>query len=230
MSIFRQETLACPCLQGQGRVRDGPFDQCRPAARPARRDPGSQLPGPDLREVRDEVSASSPNSPTTTSVGASGWRFTRPTRPRTGKTLEAQAQATYDKAFGDAAPAAARLLGKRIVPRLVFGWAALREKLVAREADLDDREVELVKLALLRGAGPRLLGAATELRLVAVEADDLIMAWLDIPKDEAIEMLRVPRALYDGIAGNDQGWQPLRHELGEGLFVDMQRLLLKQAA
>ena len=64
------------------------------------------------------------------------------------KELEEQARATFNRAYGEHASAAAREIGAGMKARLTFGWAGLREKLVAADAGFDDVILELAKTAL----------------------------------------------------------------------------------
>src|ERR1051325_6535756 len=145
------------------------------------------------------------------------------------KELEEQARSAFAQAYGSAAPAAARELGAGLKPRIAFGWAGLREKLVAADHQLDDVNLELVKLAIVRTSSSSPLSDETELRFVGVEEDRLLLAWIRARTEEIVEMLKVPRKLYDDIVGNEEGWQALRKELSAGLFIDMNRLLVKAA-
>src|SRR5207253_1016097 len=63
---------------------------------------------------------------------------------------EDEALATFALAYGDQAPPPAREIGNRLTPRLVFGWPAAREKILANEHKLDDVALELMKLALVQ--------------------------------------------------------------------------------
>ena len=47
--------------------------------------------------------------------------------------LAKQSQTAFERGYGAKASAVAREIGARLKPRLVFGWAASREKLVAAE-------------------------------------------------------------------------------------------------
>src|SRR5579863_5352490 len=51
--------------------------------------------------------------------------------------LEAETAEVFATNYGADSPPMARQIGREISPRVVFGWPALREKLVAREAGLD---------------------------------------------------------------------------------------------
>jgi hypothetical protein len=146
------------------------------------------------------------------------------------KALEEQARATFNRAYGEKASAAAREIGAGLKPRITFGWAALREKLVIAGAELDDIVLELMKTAMVRGMETPPIGAGTELRLEQVEGDQLVIAWIKGANEELKEVLRVPRSLYDEIAANLAPWEALRASLTSGLFVDVNRLLLPPAA
>lgn len=146
------------------------------------------------------------------------------------KAQEATAQGLFDEVYGEQAPDAAREIGASLNRRVTFGWAALREKLLAAANGLDDVTLELCKSAVLRSGTPAPVSAATELRLIAVEGDELVFGWL-LAADESLgPVLRVSRALYDQIALDADGdWEDLRAEIDAGLFVDLNRLLIAGA-
>jgi hypothetical protein len=145
------------------------------------------------------------------------------------KELEEQARTSFAKAYGPGAPAAARDLGKGMRPRLTFAWGGLREKIVAVDHQLDDVTLELVKLAIVRTTNSSPLSNETELRFGGVEDGKLTMAWIRAQTEELVEILTVPRKLYDDVIANEEGWRSLREELSAGLFVDMNRLLVVAA-
>jgi CpXC motif protein len=143
------------------------------------------------------------------------------------REIEADVREVYDVAFGAQAPAPARALGRGLRPRLVFGWPALREKLAARDHGLDDVQLELFKIGLLRNQPGSPLGEETELRFLEVPADgsqELSLAWLD-RRGNFLQGLRVPRELYESVGRDPAPWQDLREQLSEGLLVDMKRLI-----
>jgi hypothetical protein len=142
------------------------------------------------------------------------------------ESVEAEDRASFDKAYGPEASGGAREIGAGLTVRIVFGWPAFREKLVAAESGLDDRELELLKLAILRTRDGSPLSETVELRFVERVADGLVLAWVDATTDIAAETLLVPQPAYDDIAGNVDDWGALREELGQGLFVDMQRFMI----
>lgn len=97
--------------------------------------------------------------------------------------------------------------------RVVFGLASLREKLVAHDAGLDDRALELMKLTVLRrgGRAPR---ATEHLHLVAVDADRLQLA---LARPDGIARLAVPRSWYVEAEAALEGADPA---LFDGPVVD----------
>jgi hypothetical protein len=140
--------------------------------------------------------------------------------------IELEDRAAFDKAYGSAAPGAARDIGNGLTVRIVFGWGAFREKLLAADAGLDDREVELLKIAILRNLERSPLSQDVELRLVDNDGTDLILAWMVARSEEPVEMLRVPRSAYIEVEDDREGWKELRGQLSAGPFVDMQRLII----
>ncbi len=138
---------------------------------------------------------------------------------------EALARQAFDRGYGAEASPDARELGAGMQPRLVFGWAAFREKLLCGEHGLDDVALELTKLAVMRAVEDMPLADDMELRLSAATADELTLTWTMSGGDLAVETLAVPRALYDGIA-KDKGWAEARAELAGAAFVDVNRILV----
>ena len=69
----------------------------------------------------------------------------------------------YAHAFGDEAPQIAQEIGEGLRPRLVFGWTALREKLICEDLGLDDTTLELLKMAIMRDVQHPPLADQTEL-------------------------------------------------------------------
>jgi hypothetical protein len=139
--------------------------------------------------------------------------------------LDSEVQELFAGNFGPGAPPMARDIAKQISPRVVFGWPALREKLVAREAGLDDIELELLKMAIIRQVPNPRIADEMELRLDRVEGDDLVLAWVDGTTEAPETALRVPRSTLDEIKA-DPDWAPLRAQFTGPAFVDLNRLLV----
>lgn len=144
---------------------------------------------------------------------------------------EKEATGLYDKAFGRLAPKVQRQMGEGVSARLVFGWTALREKLIAQQAGLDDGILEVLKIGILRNVPAPPLNDRTELRLVDVAGDGgLLMRWVNGLTEQGIADLPVPRALYDTLVENLAPWEALLADMRAGLFVDMNRLLIAPPA
>jgi hypothetical protein len=146
-------------------------------------------------------------------------------------TVEAEATALYDQAFGRLAPPVQRKMGAEIDARLVFGWTALREKLIAKQAGLDDAILEALKISVLRNVPAPPLNDRTELRLIDVAEDGaLLLRWVNGMTEQGIVDLPLKRELYDTLAANLGPWEALLADIRRGLFVDMNRLLIAPPA
>ncbi len=145
----------------------------------------------------------------------------------------------FEMHFGPQTTAAEQALGGEMMVRLCFGLPALREKVVADEAQLNDLALEALKCEVL-GQLPELQQQGTvalwlvdasqergELELVAETAADDEAGGLH--SGEPVP-LRVPRATYDSIFALGPA-QILRFRpgLARGPHVSMQRLGLELA-
>lgn len=145
------------------------------------------------------------------------------------RTREEEVQQLYDRAFGQKAAPLAREIGTGMKPRLVFGWPALWEKLALDEHRLDDVQVELLKVGLLRSLPESPLSFETELRFLEVTRNnptELSFAWVNSTTADFVQGLNVPRALYDDVALQAEDWKSLRAEFSHALFLDMNRLFV----
>lgn len=141
--------------------------------------------------------------------------------------VEDEANGIFDLAYGGQASPQARDIGKDLSPRLVFGWAALREKLLTGDAKLDDSIVELTKLAMIHGLPGAPLQAGVEFRLVDIQEDSsLVFQWADMFSGEVLETLVAPRSLYDSIIDAPEAWAGMKAAIEGGLFVDIQKLFV----
>jgi hypothetical protein len=138
--------------------------------------------------------------------------------------VEEEAQATYEESFGSQAPPAAREIGKELRARLVFGWSALREKLIARDLELDDVTLELLKIAIMRTVDKPPLSDQTELRLAGGDDRSLDFVWVVADTEAVLNRLAVPRGIYDDIAADTEAWAPLRERFDGKLLVDLRRM------
>lgn len=148
------------------------------------------------------------------------------------RTREEEAQVLFDRGFGSKAAPLARSIGAAMKPRLVFGWPALWEKLAIDDHKLDDVQVELLKVGLLRSLPETPLSFVTELRFQEIpknNPDQLSFAWLHSTTADFVQGMNVPRALYDDVALRADEWKSLRAEFNQALFLDMNRLIVPAA-
>jgi hypothetical protein len=163
-------------------------------------------------------------------LGHDQWIVARPAE-RIGEwqVLEAKTLTSFEAAFGSGAPAPVRALTPEVRPRLVFGWPALREKLLCAEFGLEDGIIELLKATILKQAPGLMLEENTELRLGGEENGTLVFDWLDADREGATASFTVARAAYDEIVGNLTPWAPLLATLAGPAFVDIGRASLDPA-
>ncbi len=140
--------------------------------------------------------------------------------------LEQRAGAAFDQSFGPAAGSMAQSIGADLRARVTFGWAGLREKLVADEEGLDDAVLELLKMTVVRSVPNSPLKNSTELRFLGLEKGKLVLAWIRSGNEQLVEVLHLPRKFYDDIASDLPAWHSLHNEISTGLFVDMLRLMV----
>jgi hypothetical protein len=225
MSLFQTETARCPYCGGsiafevvysvnadrrpdlREQIMDGSFQReiCAACGKPMRMQPNFAY----------------------VDAGRGQWILVEPTSGlATWPELETAARETFAIGYGEGASRLARDIGRTLVPRVTFGWAALREKLVCQEAGLDDVTLECTKMLMLRGLSEVPLADGVDLRLVEATANELTFVWLRSSDEVVTETLTVPRKLYTGVASEPAAWAELRGPLAAGLYVDLNRLLV----
>ena len=134
----------------------------------------------------------------------------------------------FEEAMGSRAPLEARSIGKGLAVRAVFGWPALVEKILAQQAGIDDRSLEVAKLAVMRSQAEVPAPGSSELRLIAERDGDPVLAWIGgrtAAEDDA-PPLRVPRQLIADIEADPAAWKTARECAAEGDVVDFPREVL----
>ena len=139
--------------------------------------------------------------------------------------VENDAIDTLEGAFGAEARESGQAMGERLTPRLVFGWPALREKLICSDLGLEDVTLELMEMAIMRDVQDAPMADQTELRLVGGDASALAFAWVVTASEEVLETLSAPRRIYDGIAEDADAWAKARAKFDDVLLVDLRRLI-----
>jgi hypothetical protein len=146
------------------------------------------------------------------------------------ETYEKRSRSSFEQAYGVDAPPEAQDIGRLLTPRAVFGWVALSEKLIAQEGGVNDVLLELAKLALIRsGADGPGLGTGTELRLIGVEDQKLVLGWFPRGEEELIDVVAVSKDLLQEIESQPDQWKELRDELANAYFVDYRRFYIAVA-
>jgi hypothetical protein len=141
---------------------------------------------------------------------------------------ERRAQASFAKAYGPGS--GAEKLGAQMRARCVFGWGALNEKLLAAEAGIDDRTLELAKIAVLRSLDTMTLGAGREFRCVGTTASEFVVGWLRTSTEELDGELAIARSLLADVEADAKAWAELRGQVVGPMFVDYQRALMTPVA
>lgn len=133
----------------------------------------------------------------------------------------------YDEAFLFGPPVAAEL-ATRTLHRVVFGLRGLREKVLAWDAGLDDRMVEVTKLELLKSESRSF--TEEDLRLVAVlpPGDHLMFARYRRggARPEVVGHHLVTRDRYDSLLSRRDELQSLYWWVFDDWFVDATHRLL----
>lgn len=141
-------------------------------------------------------------------------------------TLEDEVQTLFDESYGAASSASAQDVGAALLPRLTFGWPAMREKLFLRQQGLDDVVIEMLKLDLLRRLPEAPLRAGVELRVTDVTDAALRFVWIETASEDILQAFECNKALLVEITDNQDAWAEVRRGLTQGLFVDMQKMYL----
>jgi hypothetical protein len=142
------------------------------------------------------------------------------------RAAAARTQAGFDRAFGAQADVAARAIGDALALRVVFGWPALVEKILAAGNGLDDLLLEAAKVALLGRLATAPLPGRRELRLVAVDDAELTFGWVSARQGRAQRFVQLPRTLIGEIGAEPSAWQRLFDQVADGPVVDFQREML----
>lgn len=226
MSIFKPIELPCPSCGVANR-----FDACESVnadRRPALRE--QILDGTFQRAPCVACGTFYRLEPQLTYVELGAGHFIRaaPLRARDEvEVIEARVNAAFEASYGPTAPALVRRSVEGVSTRVVFGWAALVEKLAIRDAGLDDVQVELLKAWILRDVPDAQLGPGVELRFLRPEGEDLLFVWIRPAEDAIEEAVAAPRSMYDEIGAEPEPWEPLRAGLRAGPWVDLTRLMLE---
>ena len=135
----------------------------------------------------------------------------------------------FEQTLGADATSEARSIGRKLTPRVVFGWPALGEKILAKQAGIDDRTLEVAKIAVLRTREDVPLPGAQEFRLIGDIDGDPVLAWVHAGSEQRSAAVRLPRSLIGEIEAEPEKWKAAFDRVTDGLVVDFQRELLAAA-
>ncbi len=145
---------------------------------------------------------------------------------RSWALLEQQPLDSFRRALIDHAPPVVRSMSDGFRIRTVFGLDALAEKLTLLDTGIDDRVVEMVKLAvvLTRGA---MLHPGRRPHFLSFDDESGLQLLVPMSGDDGVEA-RVATVATDQVAAwsADARWHPVIDELSSGPYVDVGRLLL----
>lgn len=126
------------------------------------------------------------------------------------------------------APMVREEMAPRMRKRLVFGLASLRDKLIACDHGLDDRALEVFKLALLREHGV-LPDARVACHLTEASKDSLVFDLVQPGSPPSIEHLTIDRSDYERLAAGDAELAVRWPELFDGIVVDWRAMFIAPA-
>ncbi len=116
--------------------------------------------------------------------------------------------------------------GREMTRRLIFGLAALREKLVIFDAKLDDRVIELLKIQLIRDLRDTF---SPDDYFHVVEVTDGELVFEKTHPDGIIRTAPVPRALYDDLAREPTLDAIIDHAFPDRLVYDYRAIFAPHA-
>jgi len=160
-------------------------------------------------------------------VGANLWIAAYPGRMMPDYLdVEDSVSDVFDNSYGVHAMPAAQAIGSDLNVRLTFGWPAIREKLVLSREGISDAEIEQLKLEILRRVPDAPLAPGVELRFAGIEDAMLHFAWIETESETVLQEFAVQRSLLEELSDNAAAWGPVRTQLENGPFVDMQKLYM----
>jgi len=140
---------------------------------------------------------------------------------------EPQVLGAYHAAFDPATgPRFIEALGAMVVPRVVYGYEELREKVVCADAALDDALVEALKFEILIGQPELLRRGVVLLTLEGADPQALRLRTHGFPPGEPGQILgevTVARATYDELAQRTAAVRDSYPALFDGVYVNVQR-------
>jgi hypothetical protein len=142
------------------------------------------------------------------------------------RELEADSERRFRQTMVELAPPVIQDQADEFTVRTVFGLFALREKLVAFDAGIDDRALEALKLELLRTEAELLGSPEVRLRLRTISAD--VLQFSVHRHDRWSSDFEVARSHLDTAAA--EAFAAARTTVSAGSYVDIGRILVSGTA
>lgn len=137
-------------------------------------------------------------------------------------------KAYFDNMEGPHSSPAARVMAGGFKVRAVFGLPTLREKLICFDQGLDDAQLELVKLHLMRTVEGLTFGPQSRPRLHRVEGSELIFRVpCRVNSQWRVVELGLPLELYHRQLDDAPSLVPFLRSLRAGAFVDLGRIMIE---
>ncbi|MCB9745984.1 MAG: CpXC domain-containing protein [Alphaproteobacteria bacterium] len=141
-------------------------------------------------------------------------------------THEAKTAEVFMLTYGILAPPVVQAIGEALEPRVTFGWAALREKIVAKQHGIDDATLEVAKVGVMKASGRSVWDDEVELRLSSVDDDELGFVWLKGPTEQLDGLSILPRQYLADVEADPETFAALREKIVGPHFVDLNRALV----
>jgi len=140
------------------------------------------------------------------------------------KNCEDVCKKTFDKSFGPTAPEEIQEMGKTITPRMTFGWAALKEKMMLNQLRFDDLVFESAKAQLIESQAAPAPEEAS-LRLTGLDPQGFIFRWVHHLNDEYLgEKIQAPLNFVQIQQQSPLKKPDINERLKGGFFIDLYKL------
>jgi hypothetical protein len=139
--------------------------------------------------------------------------------------IERESAEAFEAGFGAGAPPFVRELAAGMEASVVFGWPAIRERLLARDLGLAAAPLELLKMAIM-AQGMFEWDVAQEMRLTFGDAAALRFDLIESATEATMAGFELAREHYDTIMAEPDAWALLRTRIAGGMFIDVRRAMV----
>ncbi len=140
------------------------------------------------------------------------------------REIEEDSANIFNLSLGPDAPGSTHEMNTDIKPRVVFGWSALKEKLLAHDAGISDVELEMAKVATLKSGAVTIPNTLSNMRLVGFSNEFLILCWFDQTTQKKISNeFHIDYSSINDMRKNPERWANLKEMIDVGLYIDLGR-------